>query len=229
MRLQPEVQLPALCAPRQGADHQGGRPHLPPRPAGRLAAADPHRCGPLWRVTAADVWHQVWPPPRASRCAVHPAERLGVLSRVSAQVLTAIVRVCTGHSIRHHLLAAYRRSMLQVMLAQHTRKGCSRGRAGVAQLAACSPLVQVRSGRRGLHPAFAPSWRLRAGPVCHSGCSVAGTGVLPCTAQLRMLTSSVPLQKLMLQDEAWARLRECLRCAGSAAHVLPSVHAGCAL
>ena len=53
--------------------------------------------------------------------------------------------VRAGHSVRHHLLTAYRRSMLAIMLAQFTRKGFAHGQAGVAELAAGSPLVQVNS------------------------------------------------------------------------------------
>ena len=45
--------------------------------------------------------------------------------------------------MRHHWLATYRASLVAVLRAQGTDKGLQDGPAGVAQLLASSPLVQV--------------------------------------------------------------------------------------
>ena len=47
--------------------------------------------------------------------------------------------------MRHHWLATYRCSLVAVLRAQGTDKGLQDGAAGVAQLLASSPLVQVQA------------------------------------------------------------------------------------
>ena len=51
--------------------------------------------------------------------------------------------IAAGHSVAHHLMGSYQRSLLAVLLAQFTRKRFAGGMAGVVRLAMRSVTAQV--------------------------------------------------------------------------------------
>lgn len=71
------------------------------------------------------------------------------------------------HSVAHHMLGSYQRSLLAIILAQFTKKRFSGGMAGVVRLATNSLPVQVPNFPLCISVVIGLPWQLRLDRFWH--------------------------------------------------------------